>query len=486
MMTEDLLLLQVLGHPEDTQARLVYADWLEEQGSPDETTLAELLRVRAALAALTADDSRRVVLAVREAILLRSHGTTWGTPRRRRFLVTGLYSRARPHVNVGTIGHCDHGKTTLTAAIVARQAHQTGSAQFRTARQIAAHVHAEGLQHVAVPPAYAEYETANRHYAHIDCHGNPESVKSVLAAAAQMDGAVLVVAASDGIMPLTREHLLLVRQAGVSRLVVFLNKVETVDDPELIELVEVEIRELLTRYDFPGEEVPIIRGNALPALLSNGTDDAACGCIDELLGVLDSSIPLPPGQEGPFLMPVAATYSISGCGTVAAGRIERGQVKAGDEVEVLGLATQTHRVVVGNVEIFGKPAGVGLPRDMVGLQLRGLERSELRRGQVLAEPGSVRLHTRFEASVYVLSKSEGGRHTPFSTGFCPQFYFATARVTGCVELHEGDEMAMPGDNVKLTVQLPPRSPVVLKEGQRFVIREGGRTIGAGVVTAIRQ
>src|SRR5689334_7777491 len=397
-----------------------------------------------------------------------------------------VFSRTKPHVNVGTIGHIDHGKTTLTAAIVARQAYKNKVAKFKDYKEIAkGGTERDDLKTVTIAVAHVEYETDKRHYAHIDCPGHADYIKNMITGAAQMDGGILVVAANDGPMPQTREHLLLARQVGVPRIVVFLNKVDTVDDPELLELVEMEVRELLSKYEFPGDEIPIVRGNVLAAMLSEGKDDAACKCIDDLLGALDSYIPTPErAEDKPFLMSIEDVFSIKGRGTVGTGRIERGKVKVGDEVEIIGLMKAPRKTVVTGVEMFNKTLEYGVAGDNVGVLLRGIERTDLERGQVLAKPSSITPHTKFEASVYVLSKDEGGRHTPFFSGYRPQFYFRTTDVTGTVTLPQGVEMCMPGDNVNVTVELIPDSPIAMDEGLRFAIREGGRTVGSGVVTKI--
>jgi elongation factor Tu len=398
-----------------------------------------------------------------------------------------VFARTKPHVNVGTIGHIDHGKTTLTAALVMRsQAKFKPDLKVKTYKEIAkGGTERDDLKTVTIAVAHVEYETANRHYAHIDCPGHADYIKNMITGAAQMDGAILVVAANDGPMPQTREHILLARQVGVPRIVVFLNKVDTVDDPELLELVEMELRELLTKYEFPGDEIPIIRGSALPVMLSAGKDDASAKCIDDLFNALDSYIPTPErAEDKPFLMSIEDVFSIKGRGTVGTGRIERGKVKVGDEVEIVGLMKQPRKTVVTGVEMFQKTLEYGVAGDNVGVLLRGIERTDLERGQVLAKPGSITPHTKFEASVYILSKEEGGRHTPFFTGYRPQFYFRTTDVTGSVTLPEGVEMCMPGDNVNMTVQLIEDSPIAMDEGLRFAIREGGRTVGSGVVTKI--
>jgi elongation factor Tu len=397
-----------------------------------------------------------------------------------------VFARTKPHVNVGTIGHIDHGKTTLTAAMVARQAHKNKVEKFKDYKEIAkGGTDRDELKTVTIAVAHVEYETPNRHYAHIDCPGHADYIKNMITGAAQMDGAILVVAANDGPMPQTREHLLLARQVGVPRIVVFLNKVDTVDDPDLLDLVEMEVRELLTKYEFPGDEVPIIRGSALPVMLNKGKDDASAKCIDDLMNALDSYIPTPErAEDKPFLMSIEDVFSIKGRGTVGTGRIERGKVKVGDDVEIVGLMKQPKKTVVTGVEMFNKTLEYGVAGDNVGVLLRGIERTDLERGQVLAKPGSITPHTKFEASVYVLSKEEGGRHTPFFSGYRPQFYFRTTDVTGSITLPEGVEMCMPGDNVNMTVELIAESPIAMDEGLRFAVREGGRTVGSGVVTKI--
>src|SRR5262245_12848919 len=397
-----------------------------------------------------------------------------------------VFQRTKPHVNVGTIGHIDHGKTTLTAAILTRQALKNKGAKVKSYAEIAkgGTVRDENKT-VTIAVAHVEYETPNRHYAHIDCPGHADYIKNMITGAAQMDGAILVVAANDGPMPQTREHILLARQVGVPRIVVFLNKIDTVDDPELLELVELELRELLSKYEFPGDEIPIIRGSALPAMQSGGKDDAACKCIDDLFGALDSYIPTPErAEDKPFLMSIEDVFSIKGRGTVGTGRIERGKVKVGDEVEIIGLMKAPKKTVVTGVEMFNKTLEYGVAGDNVGVLLRGIERTDLERGHVLAKPGSITPHTKFEASVYILSKEEGGRHTPFFSGYRPQFYFRTTDVTGSVTLPQGVEMCMPGDNVNMTVELIQDSPIAMDEGLRFAIREGGRTVGSGLVTKI--
>ena len=399
-----------------------------------------------------------------------------------------VFARTKPHVNVGTIGHIDHGKTTTTAAIVARQAFKNKIAKFKDYKEIAkGGTERDDLKTVTIAVAHVEYETPARHYAHIDCPGHADYIKNMITGAAQMDGAILVVAANDGPMPQTREHLLLARQVGVPKIVVYLNKVDTVDDPELLELVEMEVRELLTKYDFPGDEVPIVRGNSLAVMLSVGKDDAAGKCIDDLVNALDTYIPTPErAEDKPFLMSIEDVFSIKGRGTVGTGRIERGKIKVGEEVEIVGLMKAPRKTVVTGVEMFQKTLDFGTAGDNVGVLLRGIERTDLERGQVLAKPGSITPHTDFDAEVYILSKEEGGRHTPFFTGYRPQFYFRTTDVTGTCTLPDGVEMCMPGDNVKMTVKLLEESPIAMDVGLRFAIREGGRTVGSGVVTKIHK
>jgi elongation factor Tu len=398
-----------------------------------------------------------------------------------------VFKRDKPHVNVGTIGHIDHGKTTLTTALVMRSAAKfKPDLKVKTYKEIAkGGTERDELKTVTIAVAHVEYETPNRHYAHIDCPGHADYIKNMITGAAQMDGAILVVAANDGPMPQTREHLLLARQVNVPYIVVFLNKVDTVDDPELLELVELELRELLSKYEFPGDKIPIIRGSALPAMQSAGKDDAACKCIDDLLSALDSYIPTPQrAEDKPFLMSIEDVFSIKGRGTVGTGRIEAGKAKVGDEVEIVGLMKAPRKTVITGVEMFNKTLEFGMAGDNVGVLLRGIEKDDLERGQVLAKPGSITPHTKFEANVYVLSKEEGGRHTPFFTGYRPQFYFRTTDVTGEVKLKEGVEMCMPGDNIAVTVELLPDKPIAMDAGLRFAIREGGRTVGSGVVTKV--
>ncbi|MFY9573257.1 MAG: elongation factor Tu [Blastocatellia bacterium] len=388
------------------------------------------------------------------------------------------FDRSKPHVNVGTIGHIDHGKTTLTAAITKVLAKHNPKIQFRSFDSID-NAPEEKARGITIATAHVEYETKNRHYAHVDCPGHADYIKNMITGAAQMDGAILVVAATDGPMPQTREHILLARQVGVPAMVVFMNKVDAVDDAELLDLVELEVRELLTSYGFPGDEIPIVRGSALQAL--NGEGDGEKG-VDELMEAVDSYIPQPAREiDKPFLMPVEDIFSISGRGTVATGRIERGQVKVGEEVEIIGIRP-TRKSVVTGVEMFKKLLDSGMAGDNVGLLLRGVERKEIERGQVIAKPGSITPHTKFKAEVYVLTKEEGGRHTPFFSGYRPQFYFRTTDVTGVATLNEGVEMVMPGDNSQLTIELI--APIAMEKGLRFAIREGGRTVGAGTVSEV--
>jgi len=389
------------------------------------------------------------------------------------------FERKKPHVNVGTIGHIDHGKTTLTAAITKTQASK-GLGQFVAFDQIDK-APEERERGITIATAHVEYETANRHYAHVDCPGHADYIKNMITGAAQMDGAILVVAATDGPMPQTREHILLARQVGVPRIVVFMNKVDAVEDAELLDLVELEVRELLSKYEFPGDEIPIIRGSALKAL-EGDPGELGQGAIQKLMDAIDTYIPQPVREiDKPFLMPVEDVFSISGRGTVATGRVERGKVKVGEEVEIVGIKA-TQKTVVTGVEMFRKLLDEGMAGDNIGALLRGLKREEVERGQVLAKPGSITPHTKFEAEAYVLTKDEGGRHTPFFSNYRPQFYFRTTDVTGVCALPEGTEMVMPGDNVKLKVELI--MPIAMDEGLRFAIREGGRTVGAGVVTKI--
>jgi elongation factor Tu len=390
------------------------------------------------------------------------------------------FERKKPHVNVGTIGHIDHGKTTLTAAITKHLA-KKGLASYIPFDQIDK-APEEKERGITIALAHVEYETANRHYAHVDCPGHADYIKNMITGAAQMDGAILVVGADDGPMPQTREHILLARQVGVPYIVVFLNKVDLVDDPELIELVELELRELLSKYDFPGDDIPIIRGSALKALEAEDFNDASVKPIFELMDALDGYIPEPLREvDKPFLMPIEDVFTISGRGTVVTGRCERGQIKVGEEIEIVGFAP-TQKTVCTGVEMFRKTLDYGQAGDNVGLLLRGIKKDEVERGQVVAKPGSITPHTRFKAEVYVLTKEEGGRHTPFFTGYRPQFYLRTTDVTGVAKLPEGVEMVMPGDNVSMEVTLI--TPVALEKELRFAIREGGRTVGAGVVSEI--
>jgi elongation factor Tu len=392
------------------------------------------------------------------------------------------FVRDKPHVNVGTIGHIDHGKTTLTAAITMRQSLR-GLAKVRKFEDID-NAPEEKSRGITIATSHQEYQTEKRHYAHVDCPGHADYIKNMITGAAQMDGAILVVGADDGPMPQTREHILLARQVGVPAMIVFLNKVDMVDDEELLELVELEIRELLTQYEFPGDEIPLIRGSALKAMESEGKDDEACKCVDELLEACDSYIPEPTREtDKPFLMPVEDVFSIKGRGTVVTGRIERGVVHVGDEIEIVGLAEKPRKTVVTGVEMFNKILEEGQAGDNVGTLLRGIEKDEVERGQVICKPGSITPHTKFEAEVYVLTKEEGGRHTPFFSGYKPQFYFRTTDVTGKLDLLGGAEMCMPGDNIQMAIDLESK-PIAMEEGLRFAVREGGRTVGSGVVTKI--
>jgi elongation factor Tu len=392
------------------------------------------------------------------------------------------FQRKKPHVNVGTIGHIDHGKTTTTGAILAVQAVK-GLAQTKSYADIAkGGTVRDETKTVTIAVSHVEYETDKRHYAHIDCPGHADFIKNMITGAAQMDGAILVVSAADGPMPQTREHILLARQVGVPALVVFLNKIDLVDDPELLELVELEIRELLTKYGYPGDEVPIVRGASKPAY-DNPKDPAASKCISELMDAIDAYIPEPVREiDKPFLMAIEDVFSIEGRGTVATGRVERGIVKVGEEVEIVGLSPDKRKVIVTGVEMFNKTLDSGQAGDNVGCLLRGIKREEIERGQVLAKSGSITPHTKFECEVYVLSKEEGGRHTPFFSGYRPQFYFRTTDVTGSAQLMGDAEMCMPGDNARLSVEL--QVPIAMDDGVRFAIREGGRTVGSGVVTKI--
>jgi len=393
------------------------------------------------------------------------------------------FERTKPHVNVGTIGHVDHGKTTLTAAMTKLLA-MKGLAEYRPFDSID-NAPEEKARGITIAIAHVEYETEKRHYAHVDCPGHADYIKNMITGAAQMDGAILVVSAPDGPMPQTREHILLARQVEVPAMVVFLNKVDAMDDEELLELVELELRELLSKYGFPGDSIPIVRGSALRALESSSVDPGAeeYRPIWELLRVVDAYIPMPVRQvDRPFLMSIEDVFGIKGRGTVVTGRVERGQVRVGDEVEIIGMRPDTRRTVVTGVEMFRKILDAGQAGDNIGCLLRGIERDEVERGEVLARPGSIRPHTRFSAEVYVLTKEEGGRHTPFFNGYRPQFYIRTTDVTGAVQLPSGVEMVMPGDNVRMDINLIV--PVALEEGLRFAIREGSRTVGAGVITKI--
>jgi elongation factor Tu len=397
-------------------------------------------------------------------------------------MAKGVFERTKPHVNVGTIGHIDHGKTTLTAALSARSAQKFTSVTAKNYKDIAkGGTERDATKTVTIAAAHVEYESDKRHYAHVDCPGHADYIKNMITGAAQMDGAILVVSAADGPMPQTREHILLARQVGVPKIVVFLNKVDLVDDPELLELVEMEVRELLTKYGFDGDAAPITRGQA-KAALENPGDDAACKPIDELIKSLDDFIPIPQREiDKPFLMPIEDVFSIKGRGTVGTGRIERGKVKVGDAVEIVGLKATATSTVTG-VEAFNKTMQEGQAGENVGVLLRGIEKEALERGQVLAAPKSITPHTKFEAEVYVLTKEEGGRHTPFFNGYRPQFYFRTTDVTGSAKLLGGAEMVMPGDNVTMEVEL--QAPIAMEEKLRFAVREGGKTVGSGVVTKI--
>ncbi|MGI6603655.1 MAG: elongation factor Tu [bacterium] len=393
------------------------------------------------------------------------------------------YERTKPHVNIGTIGHVDHGKTTLTAAITKVLAN-AGLSNFIDYAQIdkAPEERARGI---TIATSHVEYETENRHYAHVDCPGHADYVKNMITGAAQMDGAILVVSAADGPMPQTREHILLARQVGVPYIVVYLNKADQVDDPELLELVEMEVRDLLSEYEFPGDEIPVITGSALKALECGcgSRDCPECKSIWELMDAVDEYIPTPERDtDKPYLMPIEDVFTITGRGTVVTGRVERGKVKTGDEVEIVGLTDESRKVVVTGVEMFRKTLDEGVAGDNIGVLLRGVDRREVERGQVLAKPGSIRPHTKFKGQVYVLTKEEGGRHTPFFNGYRPQFYFRTTDVTGNIKLPEGVEMVMPGDNIVMDIELI--TPIAIETGLRFAIREGGRTVGAGVVSEI--
>ena len=391
------------------------------------------------------------------------------------------FNRSKPHVNIGTIGHVDHGKTTLTAAITKYLANK-GYAKFEDYADIDK-APEERERGITINTAHVEYETDTRHYAHVDCPGHADYIKNMITGAAQMDGAILVIASTDGPMAQTKEHLLLARQVGVPYIVVFMNKVDQVDDEELLELVEMEIRETLDEYEFPGDDTPIIKGSALKALEAASNDDPACACIQELMDAVDSYIPTPDRKADlPFLMPVEDVFTITGRGTVATGRVERGQLNMGEEVEIVGLKDEIDKTVCTGIEMFRKLLDYAEAGDNIGCLLRGVQRSDIERGQVLAKPGSINPHTKFAGQVYVLSKDEGGRHTPFFNNYRPQFYFRTTDVTGVISLPEGTEMCMPGDNVVMNVELI--TPIAIEEGLRFAIREGGRTVGSGVVTAI--
>jgi len=393
------------------------------------------------------------------------------------------FERTKPHVNIGTIGHVDHGKTTTTAAIT-KWLGLKGQAEYKAYDQIDG-APEEKARGITINTAHVEYETDKRHYAHVDCPGHADYVKNMITGAAQMDGAILIVSAADGPMPQTREHILLARQVGVKYIVVYLNKCDQVDDPELLELVEMEVRDLLSSYDFPGDEIPIIKGSSLKVLESTSTDPNApeYQCIKELMDAVDSYIPTPERPtDKPFLMPVEDVFTITGRGTVATGRVERGVVKVGDEVEIIGLSTERRKSVVTGVEMFRKLLDQAEAGDNIGVLLRGIDRKDIERGQVLAVPGTIHPHTKFKAEVYCLTKEEGGRHTPFFSNYRPQFYFRTTDVTGVVELPQGTEMVMPGDNVTMTIELI--TPIAIENGLRFAIREGGRTVGSGVVTEI--
>ena len=393
------------------------------------------------------------------------------------------FERTKPHVNIGTIGHVDHGKTTTTAAIT-KYLSLLGKAKYEAYDQIDG-APEEKARGITINTAHVEYETENRHYAHVDCPGHADYVKNMITGAAQMDGAILVVSAADGPMPQTTEHILLARQVGVKYIVVYLNKCDMVDDPELLELVEMEVRDLLSKYDLPGDEVPVIKGSSLKVLESTSTDPNApeYQCMKELMDAVDNYIPTPsrPVDE-PFLMPVEDVFTITGRGTVATGRVERGVVKLQDEVEIVGLAKESSKTVVTGVEMFRKLLDQAEAGDNIGVLLRGIQRDEIERGQVLAKPGTIHPHTKFKSQVYVLTKEEGGRHTPFFNGYRPQFYFRTTDVTGVIELPAGTEMVMPGDNIDMTIELI--TPIAIEKGLRFAIREGGRTVGSGVVSEI--
>ncbi len=395
------------------------------------------------------------------------------------------FERTKPHVNIGTIGHVDHGKTTLTAAITKWLSLQ-GGAQFESYDNIDK-APEEKERGITINTSHVEYETANRHYAHVDCPGHADYIKNMITGAAQMDGAILVIAATDGPMAQTKEHILLARQVGVPAIVVFLNKCDQVDDEELLELVEMEVRETLSNYEFPGDDIPVVKGSALNALISESSDPAApeYACIKELMDAVDSYIPTPDRKaDQPFLMPVEDVFTISGRGTVATGRVERGQLKLSEEVEIVGLSEEKKKTVVTGIEMFHKLLDYAEAGDNIGALLRGVDRQGIERGQVLCKPGSIHPHTKFKGQVYVLSKEEGGRHTPFFNNYRPQFYFRTTDVTGVITLPEGTEMCMPGDNVEMSVELI--TPIAIEKGLRFAIREGGRTVGSGAVTEVEE
>jgi elongation factor Tu len=402
-------------------------------------------------------------------------------------MAKAVFERTKPHINIGTIGHIDHGKTTLTAAITMRLAVKAGKGNVRKYDEID-NAPEEKERGITINTAHVEYETDTRHYAHVDCPGHADYIKNMITGAAQMDGAILVVAASDGPMPQTREHILLARQVNVPSIVVYMNKVDQVDDPELLDLVELEVRELLSKYEYPGDDIPIIKGSALKAMESEGKDEEACKSIDELMAAVDAYFPLPERDvDKSFLMPVEDVFSIKGRGTVGTGRVDRGRVHVGDEVEVVGMAKEIRKTVVTGVEMFNKTLNEGQAGDNVGILLRGVEKKDLQRGQVIAAPGSITPHTKFHAQVYVLTQGEGGRHTPFFAKYKPQFYFRTTDVTGEIQgllSAEGKpaEMCMPGDNITMEVEII--QPIAMEEGLRFAIREGGRTVGAGAVTKI--
>ncbi len=395
------------------------------------------------------------------------------------------FERTKPHVNIGTIGHVDHGKTTTTAAIT-KYLSLLGKAKYEAYDQIDG-APEEKARGITINTAHVEYETENRHYAHVDCPGHADYVKNMITGAAQMDGAILVVSAADGPMPQTREHILLARQVGVKYIVVYLNKCDMVDDPELLDLVEMEVRELLSSYDFPGDEIPIVKGSSLKVLESTSTDPNApeYACMKELMDAVDSYIPTPDRPtDQPFLMPVEDVFTITGRGTVATGRVERGVVKVSDEVEIVGLKAEKPKTVVTGVEMFRKLLDQAEAGDNIGVLLRGIDRKDIERGQVLAKPGTIHPHTKYKAEVYILTKEEGGRHTPFFNGYRPQFYFRTTDVTGVIELPAGTEMVMPGDNVTMSIELI--TPIAIEKGLRFAIREGGRTVGSGIVSDIAE